>query len=201
MGDSEDNEGYTTNAWFNETHSENNPIPGVFLYREYFSRKTAKRVDSYLRDQHLGLLYSAVKFIAGRMLSRVWHPSQGSSDIVNDPFVSARLRSQSINIMRVETVVNRLENWLKMTSNMGLNGDKRIRIEHIRNISEVDSAVIGLYAESAVCVKLAEEYYPDDDEGKWKPMVYEYMAILWTAHLYIQNNYTQREEDTDSESD
>ena len=82
---------------------------------------------------------------------------------------------------------------------MGPDGDNRIRIEHTRNIWEVDSAVIDLYAESAVCIKLAEEYYTDDNEGKWKPMVDRYMAVLWTAHLYIQNNYTQREEDIDSD--
>ena len=195
MSDFEHNSGYTTNAWFYDANCEDNLIPGELLYREYLVSKTAEKKSLHLRDQHLGLLYSALRFIARRMLSRVWHPSHGSSDIVHHASVSARLRSQSINVMRVEIVELNVTNWIKMTSDMGLRGDSRIRIEDTGNIWKVDSAVIDLYAESAVCVKLAEEYYPYDDKGKWKPMVDEYMAVLWTAHLFIQNNYTEREED------
>ena len=103
--------------------------------------------------------------------------------------------------MRIKIAVDELEHLIKLDSNMGSDSDAMIKIEDTSNIWKIDSAIIDLYAESAVCAKLAKEYYPDDDEVKWKPMVDRFMEVLWTAHQYIQKNCTQLGENTHEEID
>ena len=183
MSDSEHNEGYTTNAWYNDAYSDDNPISGIFSYGKYSHFASTERIPKYLRDGHLGLVYSAMLFIADRVLSRVWHPSQGSRDIIDNRYeVSARRLIRILNTRRIAAVVKKLRTQIEIGSNQLPSNENR-EIKNTRNISTVDEALLDLYAESAICIKLAEEYYPDDDEQEWKPMVDRYMALVWTAHL------------------
>ena len=200
MSDSDDNEGYTKNSWFNDAYNQDDPIPGIDSYRKYFRFKTDHREPKYLRDGHLGLVYPAILFIAGRVLSRVWDPSQGPRHIIDSiSEVSGETTSQEINTIRIATVVKHVETLIERDSKPIEFSENR-KITSTYNIGVVDQAFLDLYAESAICIKLAGQYYPDDDEKDWKPMFDRYMTALWDAHLFIQTNYTQKEQVADVES-
>jgi hypothetical protein len=129
----------------------------------------------------LGAMYRVVLFIAGRMLSRVWHPSEGYYEIK-----ASDLHKRDLN--RILLVVTQLRMEIESCKGQGWH----LEVSHTNNIKAVDRILMDLYAEGAVCIKLAEEYYAMDDETQWKPKFHDMMRVLWSAHVFIEEQHINR---------
>jgi len=176
--------GYQKDSWFHDIPMDVVNENGEKNYNEHLKLllKGHKLIEEYARDtEGLSYVYRVVLFIAGRMLSRVWHPSQGYYES-EAPYLHKR------DLNRILLVVTQLRMEIESCKGQGW----YLKVSHKNNIKAVDRILMDLYAEGAVCIKLAEEYYAMDDETQWKPKFHDMMRVLWSAHVFIEEQHINR---------
>jgi len=177
--------GYQKDSWFHDVPTDVVNVQGEEDYNEHLKLllKGHTLIEEYATDtQGLSSMYRVVLFIAGRMLSRVWHPSQGY-------YESKASNQHKRDLYRIILAVTQLRMEIESCEGQGW----YLQVSHKDNIRAVDRRLMDLYAEGAVCIKLAEEYYAMDDETEWKPMFDGMMRVLWSAHVFIQEQHVNRD--------
>ena len=177
---------YKINSWFNDEPSDHDYV-GVQGKREYieqlkFTRRGGIMIEEYAKDTRaLAGMYRMVLYIADRMLSRVWHPSEG----IYTPSVST---CHPEDMDRIVSAVTRLQMEIKSCKEYGW----YLKVKHVKNVRSVDDKLMDVYAQGQLCMRIAEKHYPADDATEWKPEFNDMMGLLWVAHMFIRDQHLYR---------
>jgi hypothetical protein len=137
-------------------------------------------------------LYRAIKFVSFEMKTRVLHPSDNPTvEHMND------ISSREVAIIELDHEIERHTHGEYATPT---NTD---------NMSVLDEKLLNLYNQSELCNTIAEQYYPLDDKRMGKKAMKYLMKVIWTAHIFVANNFnhaeleyfTANESESESESD
>jgi hypothetical protein len=175
---------YQENSWVHDVPTDIVNIQGQGDYNDLL--ELLLNGDTLIEERKtdtdgLSAVYRAVLFIANRMLSRVWHPSQGYYER------NASLERKG-DINRILLAVTQL----RMEIGSCGTGGWYLKVSDTKNMRAVDRKLMDLYAEGQVCIRLAEKYYATDDETAWKPKFDEMMTVLWAGHVFIEEQHINR---------
>jgi hypothetical protein len=176
---------YIEDQWFNDARGESKA--GQKDYRDWFKFLAADILRNEIgKDTEiLCQMYRVVLFIASRMQSRVLHPQHK----FNNSQTAIRHLEASRRINSVVLELRRVIGECTDTDNM----DREV--VHTRNMRDIDKKILNLYAEGQICIKIAEKYYASDDKTLWKPMFDRLLKVLWTSHVFVQDNYIYKKTD------
>lgn len=178
--------GYQKDSWFYDVPTDRINKQGERDYNEFleWQNKGGTMIEEFAKDTlGLNMVYRMVLFIADRMLSRVWHPSQGY-------YESEASHEHRRDLNRILLVVTQLRMEIELCTGT----EWYLEVSHKNNIKAVDSILMDLYAEGAVCIKIAETYYAVDDETMWRPKFDAMMRVLWAGHVFIQEQHINRKQ-------